>query len=245
MAELIIENKRMKVFQKQLGEWDNLNHLLVCKSTGKGCIVDPFDGVFWAEFCRQENIELVQVWLTHSHWDHVKGIHSLPDCEIFIHEKEYERGWNGGETKRWTHARWTSKTQNLGNLNFEIHVTPGHTPGHITIVGESLVISGDCLFLGRCGRVDLFGSSEEAQRKSLTYLKYLFLDMEPTTVVLPGHQYPLPGGENPTWLTVEQILQKNEAIHAVEDDDAWEKLGFLSFDDNLAEQARRKRAMNS
>lgn len=69
--------------------------------------------------------------------------------------------------------------------------------------------------------------------------------MEPTTVVLPGHQYPLPGGENPTWLTVEQILQKNEAIHAVEDDDAWEKLGFLSFDDNLAEQARRKRAMNS
>ena len=48
--------------------------------------------------------------------------------------------------------------------------------------------------------------------------------MEPTTVVLPGHQYPLPGGENPTWFTVEQILQKNEAIHAVEDDDAWEKV---------------------
>ena len=71
MAELIPENKRMKVFQKQLGEWDNLNHLLVCKSTGKGCIVDPLTG-FWVEFCRQENIELVQVWLTHSHWDHVK-----------------------------------------------------------------------------------------------------------------------------------------------------------------------------
>ena len=69
--------------------------------------------------------------------------------------------------------------------------------------------------------------------------------MEPTTVVLPATSILYLVGKTPTWLTVEQILQKNEAIHAVEDDDAWEKLGFLSFDDNLAEQARRKRAMNS
>ncbi|DAC14470.1 MAG TPA: hypothetical protein D7H86_02785, partial [Candidatus Poseidoniales archaeon] len=122
MAELILENKRVKVFQKQLGEWDNLNHLIVCKVSGKACIVDPFDGIFWANFCRQEEIELTQVWLTHSHWDHVKGIHSLPDCEIFIHEREYERGWSGGETKKWTHDLWASETQTLGNLNFEIHV---------------------------------------------------------------------------------------------------------------------------
>ena len=40
MADCILETEKMLVLQAQLGEWDNLNHLLVCKKTNKAVIVD-------------------------------------------------------------------------------------------------------------------------------------------------------------------------------------------------------------
>ena len=134
--------------------------------------------------------------------------------------------------------------QKLGNLSFDIHCTPGHTPGHATIIGNGFVSSGDCLFLGRCGRTDLFGGDIKSQRKSLIYLKKQLQEAPADWLVLPGHQYPLQDGSNPTSLTVKQLLSDNEALMAVEDDDEWNSLSFLSFDDNMAEQARRQRAMN-
>ena len=73
---LIFESNKIMVFQQQLGPWDNLNHLFVCKSTKKACIVDPFDGQYWYDFCRLHDFHLSEIWLTHSHWDHVKELKS-------------------------------------------------------------------------------------------------------------------------------------------------------------------------
>jgi hypothetical protein len=61
-------------------------------------------------------------------------------------------------------------------------------------------------------------------------------------LVLPGHQYQLSNGSNPTYITVEELLSTNEALIALDDDSKWNALDFLSFDDNLAEKARRERA---
>ena len=55
---LIFETNKIMVFQQQLGRWDNLNHLFVCKSTKKACIVDPFDGEYWYDFCRLHDFQL-------------------------------------------------------------------------------------------------------------------------------------------------------------------------------------------
>ena len=43
----VISNDRIVVLQAQLGEWDNLNHLLVCLSTKQAAILDPFDVMVW------------------------------------------------------------------------------------------------------------------------------------------------------------------------------------------------------
>ena len=40
-------------------------------------------------------------------------------------------------------------------------------------------------------------------------------------------------------------MANNEALNSIDDDSEWNNLSFLSFDDNLAEQARRQRARNS
>ena len=74
---LVFETDKLSVYQQQLGEWDNLNHLLVCKISNNACIVDPFDGHYWYEFCQTENYNLTEIWLTHSHWDHTKGVEEL------------------------------------------------------------------------------------------------------------------------------------------------------------------------
>jgi hypothetical protein len=61
-------------------------------------------------------------------------------------------------------------------------------------------------------------------------------------LVLPGHQYVLSDGRNPTFITVGELLNDNEALNALDSDEAWNNLEFLSFDDNLAEKARREKA---
>ena len=55
------------------------------------------------------------------------------------------------------------------------------------------------------------------------------LDLPSDWLVLPGHQYQLSDGTNPTFITVEQLLSDNEALNALDDDEAWNNLEFLSI----------------
>ena len=98
------------------------------------------------------------------------------------------------------------------------------------------------MFLGRCGRTDLFGGDVEAQRESLIHLRERLNDLPEDWLVLPGHQYQLSDGTNPTYISVGQLLNDNEALAALDDDEAWASLDFLAFDDSLAEKARREKA---
>ena len=242
MAERILETEKMVVLQAQLGDWDNLNHLLVCKKSNKAVIIDPFFSDYWLNICASNGWELEQVWLTHSHWDHSKGIDGLQDCQIWVHRDETLRGWDGPSNQEWTNSANSLLIQKIGALEFEAHCTPGHTPGHMTFIGEGVVISGDCMFLGRCGRTDLFGGDKAAQRSSLIYLRNRLSTLPGHWIVLPGHQYRLGDGSNPTYITIENLLSNNEALKALDDDEKWQSLDFLSFDDNLAEKARRQKA---
>jgi len=248
--KVILNNDEIIVLQAQLGEWDNLNHLLICNKTKDAVIVDPFDGKYWHNVCNKNGWKLRSAWLTHSHWDHTKGVEEAQqiggdDFKIFIHQNEKERGWEGPHTNLFTCAEMTYEQVKIGELEFAAHCTPGHTPGHTTFIGHGLVLSGDCLFLGRCGRCDLFGGSEDKQRQTLRYLKRVLTTLDSNDIVLPGHQYTLKDGTIPTTMNVKELLLSNTAILAVDDDRAWSSLDFLAFDDNMAEKARRQRAKRS
>ena len=64
--------------------------------------------------------------------------------------------------------------------------TPGHTPGSQCFLVGNTCISGDTLFIGSCGRVDLPGSNAEDMYRSLTDVLAALPD---ETVLLPGHNY--------------------------------------------------------
>jgi glyoxylase-like metal-dependent hydrolase (beta-lactamase superfamily II) len=240
MVECIFETPRIMVLQAQLGEWDNLNHLIICKQTQKAAIIDPFFAEYWLDVCEKNGWHLEQVWLTHSHWDHAKGVEGLTDRQVWVHSNESERGWNGPSNRAWSNAANTHVTQKIGSLEIEAHCTPGHTPGHMTFIGEGIVVSGDCMFLGRCGRTDLFGGNVVSQRNSLLYLRDYLSKIPGDWLVLPGHQYKLSNGTNPTYISVDELLTNNEALNALDDDEKWNSLEFLAFDDSLAEKARRE-----
>ena len=74
----------------------------------------------------------------------------------------------------------------VGDLEVKFLHTPGHTPGSQCFLVDGNLVSGDTLFIGSCGRVDLPGSSPEQLFHSLNgTLKVL----PPDTVLYPGHLY--------------------------------------------------------
>ncbi|MGH2843170.1 MAG: MBL fold metallo-hydrolase [Solirubrobacteraceae bacterium] len=74
----------------------------------------------------------------------------------------------------------------VAGLTFDVRFTPGHSPGHVSYVarGEDAVFSGDVLFEGSVGRVDLPGGDWATLRASI---QGLLDELPPQTTVYPGH----------------------------------------------------------
>jgi len=72
----------------------------------------------------------------------------------------------------------------LAGIPVEVKFTPGHSPGHLTYAVPGALLSGDVLFQGSVGRVDLPGGDWQTLERSIGML----LDQHPPeTVVYPGH----------------------------------------------------------
>ena len=133
---------------------------------------------------------------THNHWDHIGDNAALADAtgaEIAVHALDHDglvrpqpmsapfeippsvpavELAEGGEIR-------------FGAIRLVVLHTPGHTPGSVCLWApdEGLLFSGDTLFAGGWGRIDLPGGSAEAMVASLGRLAGL----EPALGVLPGH----------------------------------------------------------
>ena len=73
---------------------------------------------------------------------------------------------------------------NLAGLDIDVIFTPGHSPGHVTYAVPGALLSGDVLFQGSVGRVDLPGGDWSTLERSI---ETLLRTHPPETVVYPGH----------------------------------------------------------
>jgi hydroxyacylglutathione hydrolase len=64
--------------------------------------------------------------------------------------------------------------------------TPGHSKDSVCLVGDGKIFSGDTLFVGTCGRVDLPGGSARELYYSLVHT---LRKMDDNLVMYPGHNY--------------------------------------------------------
>ncbi len=133
---------------------------------------------------------------THGHWDHIgdnAAVAAHTGAEIAVHPADRHRLLEpaplfapfevvpsvpavelaeGGEIR-------------FGEIRLRVLHTPGHTEGSVCLlaVDEGILFSGDTLFSGGWGRVDLPGGSAEAMVESIVRLGGL----EDPTRVMPGH----------------------------------------------------------
>jgi glyoxylase-like metal-dependent hydrolase (beta-lactamase superfamily II) len=86
----------------------------------------------------------------------------------------------------------------FGDIDLEVLHTPGHTEGSVCLLShhDRTLFSGDTLFAGGWGRVDLPGGSTEEMVDSLTRLSRLDEHLR----VLPGHGSPTTVGREQMWL---------------------------------------------
>lgn len=186
--------------QMLLGPMANYVYLVGDSQTREAVVVDPaWDIPAIFDQLEQDGMTLVGALVTHYHPDHIGGDmmgQSIPGVsqllarqgvKVYIHKEEepYVRATIGLQASD-TVAVDGETTIEVGKQPIRFIHTPGHTPGsQCFLVGDNLV-SGDTLFIGSCGRVDLPGSNPSDLYYSLTTKLKKLPDH---TVLLPGHAY--------------------------------------------------------
>lgn len=146
------------------------------------------------------NLSLGAVVLTHAHVDHVLGLNKvLDDFEVSVYLNDKDRYlWNnfssqaamfGFQSEGFSFDPEPLEVQNswtLGNFEFEVRYTPGHSPDHVSLYSDTdkAIIAGDALFREGIGRTDLYKGDFKTLEKSIREQLYTLPN---DTVVYPGH----------------------------------------------------------
>jgi glyoxylase-like metal-dependent hydrolase (beta-lactamase superfamily II) len=172
------------------------------QGSGRAVIVDPGeepDKLLAAiETLGIEKLEAILI--THTHFDHVGAVAPVaratgapvycPELETRVLANIMDfvpwEGFGPFESYDADHTVKGGETLELAGLTFDVVFTPGHSPGHVTyaVKDADAVFSGDVLFEGSVGRVDLPGGDWPTLLRSIESL----VDAYPAeTTVYPGH----------------------------------------------------------
>ena len=174
---------------------------LIGDAESRECVVvDPAWDIPGILNCvHNDGMTLTGALVTHYHPDHVGGsifgysisglAELIAQCPVKAHVNENEsagvKQLTGLSSNDLVTHRGGDVIQ-VGSTAIRFLHTPGHTPGSQCFLAGSTLVSGDTLFIGSCGRVDLPGSNSEQMYHSLTQV----LAKLPDDVALfPGHNY--------------------------------------------------------
>ncbi len=146
---------------------------------------------------------------THGHWDHIGDnavVSHATGADIAVHPLDRERLMHPQPLRAPFEIPPSVPAVELaeggivrfGEIRLRVLHTPGHTEGSVCLLAEdeALLFSGDTLFQGGWGRVDLPGGDPAAMVSSLARLTGL----EDHIGVFPGHGSPTTVGRERAWL---------------------------------------------
>jgi glyoxylase-like metal-dependent hydrolase (beta-lactamase superfamily II) len=182
-------------------------YIAACEKTKKAAIVDPGgdEDKILAEV-EKMGLGVEYIIATHGHPDHVCGIRKIQEAtgaKIVMHAAD-ALFFGKPEVRDYFSMLGLEPSPpadieveegdliTIGEENFKVLHTPGHTPGGICLYNPPDLITGDTLFVGGLGRTDFPGGSDQ---ELLTAIRTKLLVLPPETKVWPGHGY---GGRQST-----------------------------------------------
>jgi hydroxyacylglutathione hydrolase len=143
---------------------------------------------------------LEAILLTHTHFDHIGAVAEVAratGAPVYVPEREVEMlrdpnaymrlpGFGPFEGYEADHTVAGGETLQLAGMSFDVRFVPGHSIGHVSygLADDGALFSGDVLFQGSVGRVDLPGGDWPTLLASIEQLIGAY---PPETVVHPGH----------------------------------------------------------
>ncbi|MFB6804675.1 MBL fold metallo-hydrolase [Peribacillus butanolivorans] len=182
------------------------SYLVGCQATGEAIIVDPSRNIeAYLKTARAHGVRIVGVTETHIHADFLSGSKELASrlgATLYLSD-EGGADWKYEYATEYQHCFLRNgDVFSIGNINFEVVHTPGHTPEHISLLvtdgGASTkdplgIFTGDFVFVGDVGRPDLLekaagvhGSSEKMAHMMYRSLQQ-FKNLPDYLQVWPGH----------------------------------------------------------
>ena len=176
-----MKKESLLIEQIPLGQYKNFSYLVADTKTGEAAIFDPaWDVPKLLAMLKDKNLKLKYIVNTHAHLDHIEGNPKLAEAtnaRIVMSDKSLAKKDHGVKEGEYLA---------IGSVKLGFIQTPGHSPESMCIlVDDFALITGDTLFIGECGRVDLPGGSAEDLFQSFEKLRLL----DPELIVYPGHDY--------------------------------------------------------
>jgi glyoxylase-like metal-dependent hydrolase (beta-lactamase superfamily II) len=188
---MALEVRRMIV-----GELSTNCYFLI--SAGEAMLIDPGGEAHRIlKEIEGERLKIKVIVNTHGHYDHIVGDDFLREelkAPLAIHEKDKEMlndpikngSYFFGDEVRVKAPEIVLQDGDeleLGEEKIKVILTPGHTPGSVSLYAEGMLFVGDLLFKDGVGRTDLPGGSDQALFKSLVKIS----EFPPDTLIFPGH----------------------------------------------------------
>lgn len=161
-------------------------------------VIDPgFKTEITSDFLKANAGKERMILITHAHFDHIGGAErlraetgvkigigeldapALSDTELNLSDKFHANiePFSADLTFK------DGEKFSVGDIPFEVILTPGHTVGGVSYLSGEDLFSGDTLFAGAVGRTDMPGGNLKALKKSLKKL----ISLPNNTKVYPGH----------------------------------------------------------
>ncbi|MDR5655804.1 MBL fold metallo-hydrolase [Halodesulfurarchaeum sp. HSR-GB] len=200
-----------------------LSYLLV--DGGEAAVVDPLRAFRdqYVEDAAALGADLVYAIDTHCHADHVSGVTALAKEGVtgVVPEPTTQRGMEADVDL----LRIEDGDELIvGAATIETRHTPGHTSGMSSyLVGESVVLTGDSLFVDSVARPDLEAGDEgapEAARQLYRSLQERILSLDPDVIVAGGHTAPSdsPGSDGTFTARLGALVDRMAVLSKSEDE---------------------------
>lgn len=192
----------LEIVSFTLGPAQTNAYLVADSETHDAAVIDPaWDGDVILQAAQDRGWRIAHLWYTHAHFDHIGGAGAIADALnplplVALHPNDHVlwRAGGGGAMFGFEIDPGPEPTIDfedgqilkLGNVEFEVRFTPGHTTGHciLYVPSAGVCFCGDLIFAGSVGRTDFPGGSWEQLETSIRTKIFTLPD---NTRLLSGH----------------------------------------------------------